>query len=168
MEEVACPPPRVHATTVTAPEGTTFKRKSNGLAEDLGAVIGFSNTLLLCGTRGGKTMYIPESANPGHLLARLLGDTAFRRLVEEWGGETLTIPSLADFGRWRRIRKAAELRVAGRSLHSIALMTGVTYQQVKNDIRSAEMLGLLSARRLARSDRVTGNLDDSVQQETRP
>ena len=71
-------------------------------------------------------------------------------------GETLTIPGLADFGRWRRIRKAAELRVAGRSLHSIALLTGVTYQQVKNDIRTAELLGLippvLGAERRVKSD----------------
>jgi len=122
---------------------TKFKRKPNGMAEDLGAVIGFSNTVLVCGIWGGKTLYVPEKAGCGHRLETLLGETAFRRLVEEWGGETLTIPGLADFGRWRRIRKAAELRVAGRSLHNIALMTGVTYQQVKNDIRSAELLGLI-------------------------
>lgn len=122
---------------------TKFKRKPNGMAEDLGAVIGFSNTVLVCGIWGGKTLYVPEKVGSGHRLEGLLGETAFRRLVEEWGGETLTIPALADFGRWRRIRKAAELRVAGRSLHNIALMTGVTYQQVKNDIRSAELLGLI-------------------------
>jgi len=122
---------------------TTLQRKPNGIAEDLGAVIGFSNTILVCGVWGGKTLYVPEKAGSGHRLETLLGETAFRRLVEEWGGETLTIPGLADFGRWRRIRKAAELRVAGRSLHSIALLTGVTYQQVKNDIRTAEQLGLI-------------------------
>ena len=135
---------------------TRFKRKPNGMAEDLGAVIGFSNTVLVCGIWGGKTLYVPEKAGSGHRLETLLGETAFRRLVEEWGGETLTIPGLADFGRWRRIRKAAELRVAGRSLHNIALMTGVTYQQVKNDIRSAELLGLiplvLTAERRVKSD----------------
>ena len=124
-------------------EDTTFKRKPNGMAEDLGAVIGFSNTVLVCGIWGAKTLYVPEKAVAGHRLEVLLGATAFRRLVEEWGGETLTIPGLADFGRWRRIRKAAELRVAGCSLHRIALLTGVTYQQVKNDIRSAEQLGLI-------------------------
>lgn len=135
---------------------TKFKRKPNGMAEDLGAVIGFSNTVLVCGIWGGKTLYVPEKARSGHRLETLLGETAFRRLVEEWGGVTLDIPGLADFGRWRRIRKAAELRVAGRSLHNIAMMTGVTYQQVKNDIRSAELLGLiplvLCAERRVKSD----------------
>ena len=121
----------------------TLKRKPNGLAEDLGAVVGFSNTVLICGILGGKTLYVPEKVAADHRLATLLGDTAFRRLVEEWGGETLTIPGLADFGRWQRIRKAATLRMQGRSLHCIAAMTGVTYQQVKNDIRSAEALGLI-------------------------
>ena len=135
---------------------TTFKRKPNGMAEDLGAVIGFSNTVLVCGIWGGKTLYVPEKVTADHRLETLLGATAFRNMVEEWGGETLTIPNLADFGRWRRIRKAAELRVAGRSLHSIALLTGVTYQQVKNDIRTAELLGLiplvLTAERRVKSD----------------
>lgn len=137
-------------------EDTAFKRKPNGMAEDLGAVIGFSNTVLVCGIWGAKTLYVPEKATAGHRLETLLGATAFRNMVEEWGGETLTIPNLADFGRWRRIRKAAELRVAGRSLHSIALLTGVTYQQVKNDIRTAELLGLiplvLTAERRVKSD----------------
>ncbi len=122
---------------------TTLQRKPNGIAEDLGAVIGFSNTILVCGVWGGKTLYVPEKTSTGHRLAGLLGATAFARLVEEFGGETLTIPALADFGRWQRIRKAATLRLQGRSLHAIAALTGVTYQQVKNDIRSAELLGLI-------------------------
>lgn len=122
---------------------TTLQRKPNGIAEDLGAVIGFSNTILVCGVWGGKTLYVPEKASADHRLAGLLGATAFARLVEEFGGETLTIPALADFGRWQRIRKAATLRLQGRALHAIAALTGVTYQQVKNDIRSAELLGLI-------------------------
>lgn len=135
---------------------TTFKRKPNGMAEDLGAVIGFSNTVLVCGIWGGKTLYVPEKVTAGHRLETLLGATAFRNMVDEWGGTTIDIPGLSDFRRWRRIRKAAELRVAGRSLHSIALLTGVTYQQVKNDIRTAELLGLippvLGAERRVKSD----------------
>ena len=67
---------------------TRFKRKPNGMAEDLGAVVGFSNTILICGIWGGKTLYVPEVFSAGHRLAELLGDTAFRQLVAEWGGET--------------------------------------------------------------------------------
>jgi hypothetical protein len=122
---------------------TTLHRKPNGIAEDLGAVIGFSNTILVCGVWGGKTLYVPNAATAGHRLAGLLGESAFSRLVAEFGGETLTIPALADFGRWQRIRKTATLRMQGRALHCIAKMTGVTYQQVKNDIRRAELLGLI-------------------------
>lgn len=124
-------------------EKTQYKRKPNGMAEDMGAVIGFSNTLLLCGTRGGKQLYVPEQATPGHLLETLLGESGFSAMVAEWGGETITIPSLADFGKYQRIRKCATLRLQGRSLHSIAAMTGVTYNQVKNDVRSAELIGLI-------------------------
>lgn len=124
-------------------EASALQRKPNGIAEDLGAIVGFSNTILICGVWGGKTLYVPNTATAGHRLAGLLGDSAFSRLVAEFGGETLTIPALADFGRWQRIRRTATLRVQGRDLHSISRITGVTYQQVKNDIRSAELLGLI-------------------------
>lgn len=120
-----------------------FKRRSNGIAEDLAAVIGLTNTLLLCGTRGGDNLYVPGQATAGHLLESLLGKCAFERLVEEWGGTSFTVPSLSDFGRYQRIRKCAELVGQGRSLHSVAKLTGVTYQQAKNDRHSAEMLGIL-------------------------
>lgn len=120
-----------------------YKRKPNGLAEDLGAVIGFSNTLLLCGTRGGKNIYVPEQVTPDHWLASQIGPQAFKAIVAEWGGETITVPGLADFGRYQRIRRCAELLCAGRSLHAIARATGVTYNQAKNDRRRAELLGLL-------------------------
>jgi len=120
-----------------------FKRRCNGIAEDLAAVIGLTNTLLLCGTRGGDSLYVPGQATPGHMLETLLGQTAFQRMVEEWGGTSFTVPALSDFGRYQRIRKCAELVGQGKSLHAIAKVTGVTYQQVKNDRRAAEMLGIL-------------------------
>lgn len=124
-------------------ETTEYKRKPNGTAEDLGAIIGFSNTLLICGTRGGRQLYIPEKTSPDHLLSKLLGETAFRALVDAWGGETLTIPNLAEFNRYQRVRACARHLLEGRSMHAIARITGVTYNQVKNDRRTAEYLGLL-------------------------
>lgn len=120
-----------------------FKRKPNGIAEDLGAIIGFSNTLLICGTRGGKTLYIPEATSDGHILGKLIGETAFAALVASFGGETIDIPMLADFSRYQRVRTCAKLLISGKGLHAIAALTGVTYNQVKNDRRTAEALGLL-------------------------
>jgi hypothetical protein len=144
-------------------EKPEYKRKPNGLAEDLGAVIGFSNTLLICGIRGGKTLYIPETAVPGHLLETLIGAAAFGKLVAEWGGETLNIPALADFTRYQRIRRCAQMLVDGKSLHTIARVNGVTYNQTKNDRRTAELLGMLplvfsGARKVASDARVIEQL----------
>lgn len=134
----------------------TFKHRPNGLAEDLGAVLGLSRTLVLCATRGGRQLYVPEAMNERHFLYNLVGETAFRRMIDEWGGETISVPMLSDFGRYQRIRKAAELHVQGKSLHLIAALTGVTYQQAKNDRRTAEELGLiplvLTADRRVKSD----------------
>lgn len=119
------------------------KRKLNGVAEDLGAVIGLTKTLLLCATLGGTKLYVPDAARPDHRLFKLLGESAFRRLVAEWGCAHLNVPALADFGRYQRIRKAAEMHARGNSLHAIAAATGVTYQQAKNDLRTAENLGIV-------------------------
>lgn len=120
-----------------------FARKPNGIAEDLGSIIGFSNTLLLCATRGGQGIYIPNTATPGHPIAALIGESAFARLVEAFGGETFNLPALADFGRYQRIRRCAQMICEGKSLHTIARENGVTYNQVKNDRRTAERLGLI-------------------------
>lgn len=137
-------------------EHTEFKRKPNGMAEDLGAIIGFSSTLLICGVFGGRTLYVPEQTSEGHRLHKMLGAPAFSRLVEAFGGETVTVPALADFERYQRVRKCAVLLAQGRSLHQIATLTGVTYNQVKNDRRTAELLGLLplvfSGNRAIKSD----------------
>lgn len=124
-------------------EKQEFKRKPNGLAEDLGAAIGFTNTLLICGVFGGKTLYVPEVVSTDHRLEKLIGHQAFVALVAEWGGETLTVPALADFGRYRRIRRGAELLCQGKSLHAIARVNSITYNQAKNDRKTAELLGLL-------------------------
>lgn len=121
----------------------TLSRKPNGIAEDLGAIIGFSNTLLLCATRGGQNLYVPNTATPGHALETLIGAGAFARLVESFGGESFTLPMLADFSRYQRIRRCAQLICEGRSLSAIAVATGVTYNQAKNDRATAEKLGLL-------------------------
>jgi len=129
-----------HATDASK---MVYQRKTNGIAEDLAGMIGFSNTLLLCGTRGGGSLYIPQTATPGHLLENLIGKSAFRRLVDEMGGTSFSLPTLAEFQRYQRIRKCADLIAAGKSLHQVSQWTGVTYQQAKNDRRAAEMLGIL-------------------------
>lgn len=120
-----------------------FKRSKNGLAEDLGAVIGFSNTLFLCAIRGGKTLYVPEAVSEDHWLAINIGASAFRAMVGEWGGETITVPALAEFTRYQRIRRTAELLSKGHGLHQIARLHSISYNQAKNDRRSAELLGLI-------------------------
>ena len=79
---------------------TKFKRKPNGMAEDLGAVIGFSNTVLVCGIWGGKTLYVPEKAGSGHRLALVFGpertglsnDDVYRC------HSCLSIPTAPDYG----------------------------------------------------------------------
>lgn len=122
---------------------TDIFQKQNNLAEDLGAIIGFCNTLMLCSTRGGKKFYVPKQVSKEHLLHKLIGAPAFARLVDEFGGESIDLPSLADFDRFRRIRRCAELFLAGQNMHQIASETGVSYQQAKNDRQRAEQLGLI-------------------------
>jgi hypothetical protein len=135
----------------------TFVRKQNGIAEDLGAIIGLTNALLLCGIRGGSNLYIPKQVTEGHVLWAMIGEAAFSALVDEYGGQSITIPALAEFGRYQRIRKCADILNAGGTIHSASKVVGVTPNQVKNYVRTAVLLGLICNRRLQECKQLGGS-----------
>ena len=69
----------------------------NTTLDDISAVIGFSATLRLVAWFGdGSNLYVPNSAEDGHLLVRLLGLPSAKRLCEAWPGEHLAVPRLRD------------------------------------------------------------------------
>jgi DNA-binding XRE family transcriptional regulator len=106
------------------------------LAQELVRLIGFSATMRLVDMRPGLPTYIPKEASDHHVLS-VIGMGAFKKLVEEFGGESVTIPNCKLALTKLRHRNARKLRAQGYSQTEVAHLTGITPRQVRN-IESAE------------------------------
>lgn len=106
------------------------------LAQELVRLIGFSATMRLVAEKPGLPTYIPKEASYHHVLA-VIGMGAFKKLVEEYGGETITVPNCKLALTKLRHRNARKLRAQGYSQTEVAHLTGITPRQVRN-IESAE------------------------------
>lgn len=130
--------------------------RSNGIADDLAAVIGFTATLRLCAWYGdlNANLYVPAKAKPGHEIERLIGMAAFTRLCEEWGNETLSIPRLQGYEEDCRNRLLRDLLLKGLSPREInrTLFIGERrVQQLRVHLEEAGMLPLVfSGKKTAR------------------
>lgn len=63
--------------------------------ERLAELIGPAPALRLCARYGPQgTIYIPETADPSHAIAAVIGQEAFARLVDACGGRVASVPTL--------------------------------------------------------------------------
>ncbi len=115
----------------------------NGIMEDICREIGFEASVRLAAVHGGRTLYVPEKIVSGHHLRALLGEKPFAAFVGLYGGETLTVPKLESFERWKRVRGVSELLKRGMPRRDIAKILGLTERQIINLIAMAEEIGLL-------------------------
>ncbi len=118
------------------------------LLDDLSPVIGFSATCALAAWWGGRTLYVPARYSPGHPLARVIGPSALRRLVEEFGSEPLSIPLDAGVSQYQRERRACEMYAAGSSPDDVAKALNLTVrraQQLRTELAERGWLEFVAA-----------------------
>jgi len=115
----------------------------NGIAEDLGAILGYSAATRLMALYGGQKIYIPNQCDGAHRLALLLGESAMSGLCAEFGGQLLKVPSHEEYKRMQRIRVVADLIQAGWRVSDIAESMEFSARQVRNYRTQAEQFGLL-------------------------
>lgn len=116
----------------------------NTTLDDISAVIGFSATLRLVAWFGdGSNLYVPVVAEEGHLLARLLGLPAAKRLCEAWPGEHLAVPRLRDHEDDLRKRFVARMIEKGFGTREIAGMQRISERRVQQILRELEVAGLV-------------------------
>ena len=114
--------------------------------DDVCAIIGFSATVRLIAWHGGSHIYVPGEATPGHPLVALMGESALRALVDEFGSQTLWIPADVNGGAREAIqrkRTVARLIHRGHSSHQIAAETGLalrTVQRISRELRDANLV----------------------------
>ena len=116
----------------------------NTTLDDISAVIGFSATLRLVAWFGdGSNLYVPIVAEEGHLLVRLLGMAAAKRLCEAWPGEHLAVPRLRDHEDDLRKRSVARFIEKGFGTREIAGILRISERRVQQILRELEVAGLV-------------------------
>lgn len=113
---------------------------TNTLLDDIAAVVGFTPAVLIAALHGGNSLYVPESASAGHPLVTLLGPATFRRLADEWGGQTIHVPLLNDFERWRNVACAGAWQRQGQPVEVIAARLGMGKRYVVGLLDEAKAL----------------------------
>lgn len=117
----------------------------NTTLDDLSALIGFSATVRFAmwfGNRDHK-LWVPTLASEDHVIAKLVGVPAMSRLVEEFGGEHLSVPSLHGVFVEGRNALIRDRFLAGVGSREISLETGLTERRVQQIRREFETLGIL-------------------------
>jgi hypothetical protein len=117
----------------------------NTWLEDVAQVIGYSATARLAGWFGGSNLYIPKEASEDHTLAKLLGVPVLRRLVDEYGGETIPIPIDVVRDDARRDRVILAMFTKGVSIRDVAIWSNLSTRQVTGIKASLIKQGLLAS-----------------------
>lgn len=98
----------------------------NSVLDDLCPVVGYTATTVLAAWYGGTELYVPAEFKPDHILSKLLGDSAAKRLIAEYPAQYVFIPknSIATrYSRWRIIRDTI---LAGGNTRAICQAAGIS------------------------------------------
>jgi hypothetical protein len=99
--------------------------------ELMGAGVPLEAVERLLGQWGGLPLYIPQTVDPSHAIARIAGVACMAVLVQGWAGLRITLPLGRALIRARSVRQVAELKAAGLSCPEIARRLGLHVRQVQ-------------------------------------
>lgn len=118
---------------------------SNTTLEDISAVIGFTGALHLSAWfGGGNNLYVPDSVDENHFIARLLGLQNAKRLVDEWGNQHLAIPSMKIYNELLKRKQIGRQFEMGFGSREIATQFRMTERRVQQICRELEVAGLIA------------------------
>lgn len=118
-------------------------RDTNGVLEDIAAVIGFGATTRLVAIFGPGNILVPVDAKEDHPMTLAIGLPAMRRLVAEWGGQILTLSLNSDYHHARLLRGVSAMLNIGMPPRDVAGIIGTTERHVRRLRIEAEEMGIL-------------------------
>lgn len=130
----------------------------NTTLDDLSAVIGFSATVRLVSHYGGRDLHVPAEVSELHPVAKLIGVSRMRHLVNVWPEERVSVPTLATIRQEIRHATVLRLMLHGIDEHTIAAMTDLGHRRVLQLKREFEREGLLTPSLIPRGK---ANLENS-------
>lgn len=93
--------------------------------QDLADAIGALPAMTLCAfCESSASLYVPNFHQPGHMLERVLGESAYLQLIAHFGGETICLPAMR-FEQERRLGLIYRLTRRGLSNYEIAKRTDI-------------------------------------------
>jgi hypothetical protein len=116
----------------------------NSTLDDIATVIGFTATTRLSAWYGDfGNLYVPVLAADNQTLIRLLGESAAKKLSQEWGGQHLAIPRLSSYEDDQRKRFIGSMLARGCPTREIATLARVGERRVQQVCRELEAAGLI-------------------------
>jgi hypothetical protein len=117
----------------------------NNTLDDIAAVIGFTAALHLAAWfGGGNNLFIPEKVDEEHFLARLIGLRNAQKLVDEWGNEHISVPSMNTYNELLKKKQIGRLFEMGFGSREIAGQFRMTERRVQQICRELEAKGLIA------------------------
>ena len=115
----------------------------NTTLDDLAPIVGFTATIRLTAYYGGKNMTVPKHVSEKHVLAKLIGMSAARKLSVEYAGCRFWVPTLHVAEIEMRNAKVLERLRCRVSTDKIAAETGLTVRRVQQIRAGFESAGFL-------------------------
>lgn len=115
----------------------------NTTLDDLAPIVGFTATIRLTAYYGGKNMTVPKHVSDKHVLAKLIGMSAAKKLADEYAGCRFWVPTLHVAEIEVRNAKVLERLRCRVSTDKIAAETGLTVRRVQQLRAQFESAGFL-------------------------
>jgi len=117
----------------------------NTTLEDICAVIGFEAAKHLSAWFGGsnRNVWVPEVAEEGQLLVKVIGLDKAQRLSAEWGHQHLMVPSMGDYNDLVTRRQIGRMFERGFGCREIASHFRLGIRRVQQICSELEGAGLL-------------------------
>ena len=125
--------------------------------DDISAIIGFTPTLRLAAWYGDgvQNLYVPAEVQPDSTLVRLVGESAARRLSEEWGNEFLAIPFINRYEvdtKRRAIARMLDRKFGTREIAAHLAMSERRVQQICREMEAEGLIDVAAPVRVKRRD----------------
>lgn len=108
----------------------TMMATVNTTLDDIAHVIGFSAAVRISAYYGGRDLYVPTEVSELHPIAKLIGVSRTRAMVNEWPGDRISIPTLSFVSQEERHAKVLYRTLRGFSASEISQELNISKRRV--------------------------------------